>query len=73
MDDRSFVLNFMDSLGLNIYTVASPSGLLMQVELDDVEQYRYDGEAEAKAEELGKPGLVTIKERQVGIPHQILI
>ncbi len=43
------------------------------MELDDVEQYRYDGEAEAKAEELGKPGLVTIKERQVGTPHQMLI
>ncbi|EIE18511.1 DNA-directed RNA polymerase II, 36 kDa polypeptide [Coccomyxa subellipsoidea C-169] len=40
------------------------NNITKQVELDDVEQYRYDGEAEAKAEELGKPGLVTIKERQ---------
>ena len=37
----------------------------MQVEIDQVEQYHFDGETLAKAEELGKPGLVTFKERQV--------
>lgn len=36
-----------------------------QVEVDNAELYQYDGEALAKSEELGKPGLVTIKERQV--------
>lgn len=39
----------------------------MQVETDQIEQYHWDGEALAKAEELGKPGLVTIKERQVSL------
>lgn len=30
------------------------------------ELYMYDGEVIAKAEEMGKPGLVTIKQKQVG-------
>ena len=40
----------------------------MQVEVDNAEAYMYDGECLAKAEELGKPGLVTIKQRQVLLP-----
>ena len=42
---------------------------LYQVEVENAEAYMYDGECLAKAEELGKPGLVTIKQKQVrGIP-----
>jgi hypothetical protein len=37
----------------------------VQVEVVSPELYMYDGECLAKAEELGKPGLVTIKQRQV--------
>lgn len=40
------------------------NNITKQVELDQIEQYHFDGEALAKAEELGKPGLVTFKERQ---------
>jgi hypothetical protein len=30
------------------------------------ELYQYDGDVLAKAEEMGKPGLVSIKQKQVG-------
>ena len=36
-----------------------------QVEVANPELYMYDGEVLAKAEEMGKPGLVTIKQKQV--------
>lgn len=35
-----------------------------QIEVDDAERYRYDGECLACAEELGKPGLVEITQKQ---------
>lgn len=38
----------------------------LQVEVTNPELYMYDGEVIAKAEEMGKPGLVTIKQKQVG-------
>lgn len=34
----------------------------------DPELYQYDGEVLAKAEEMGKPGLVDIKQKQVQAP-----
>jgi hypothetical protein len=40
-----------------------------QVEVENAEAYMYDGGCLAKAEEFGKPGLVTIVERQVGPPR----
>lgn len=43
-------------------------GVLGQVEVENAEAYMYDGECLAKAEEMGKPGLVTIKQRQVSGP-----
>ena len=36
-----------------------------QVEVTNPELYMYDGEVIAKAEEMGKPGLVSIKQKQV--------
>ena len=33
--------------------------------MENAEAYMYDGECLAKAEEMGKPGLVTIRQRQV--------
>jgi hypothetical protein len=38
----------------------------LQVEVPNPELYQYDGEVLAKAEEMGKPGLVDIKQKQVG-------
>lgn len=35
-----------------------------QIEVHDVEAYHYDGECLAKAEELGKPGVLTVKQLQ---------
>ena len=43
----------------------SASPLIEQVEVVNPELYMYDGEVIAKAEEMGKPGLVTIKQKQV--------
>lgn len=37
--------------------------------MENPEAYMYDGECLAKAEEYGKPGLVTIVERQVSPPR----
>lgn len=36
------------------------------MEVENPELYQYDGEVVAKAEEMGKPGLVDIKQRTVG-------
>ena len=36
------------------------------MEVTNPELYQYDGEVLAKAEEMGKPGLVAIKQKQVG-------
>jgi DNA-directed RNA polymerase II subunit RPB3 len=36
----------------------------VQIEVAEAEQYRYDGEVLAKAEELGKPGAITITQKQ---------
>ncbi|GFH31149.1 DNA-directed RNA polymerase II, 36 kDa polypeptide, partial [Haematococcus lacustris] len=33
------------------------------VEIDNVENYRYDGDVLAKAEELGKPGVISIRQK----------
>ena len=41
-----------------------------QVEIVNAEAYAYDGECIAKAEELGKPGLVDIQPKQVHAPHE---
>jgi hypothetical protein len=38
----------------------------MQVEVENPELYQYDGDVIAKAEEMGKPGLVDIRQRTVG-------
>ena len=35
------------------------------MEVPNPELYQYDGEVLAKAEEMGKPGLVDIKQKQV--------
>ena len=35
------------------------------MEVTNPELYMYDGEVIAKAEEMGKPGLVSIKQKQV--------
>lgn len=43
-----------------------PPACRTQVEVVNPELYMYDGEVIAKAEEMGKPGLVTIKQKQVG-------
>lgn len=37
---------------------------LLQIEVEDAERYRYDGECLISAEELGKPGLVEIRQKQ---------
>lgn len=34
-----------------------------RVEIDNVENYRYDGDVLAKAEELGKPGVISIRQK----------
>lgn len=46
-----------------------------QVEIVDPELYMYDGEVLAKAAEMGKPGLIDICQRQVGVhgPSQRLV
>jgi hypothetical protein len=36
-----------------------------QVEVEDPEKYRFDGECLAKAEEMGHPGIVDIVQKQV--------
>lgn len=36
-----------------------------QVEIENAEWYRFDGECLSKAEEMGHPGIVTIKQKQV--------
>ncbi len=36
----------------------------VQIEIEDAERYRYDGECLVAAEELGKPGLVEIRQKQ---------
>lgn len=35
-----------------------------QIEIEDAERYRYDGECLIAAEEMGKPGLVEIRQKQ---------
>lgn len=39
--------------------------LCSQVEVEDPERYRYDGECLLKAEEMGHPGIVDIQQKQV--------
>lgn len=36
-----------------------------QVEVEDPERYRFDGECLLKAEEMGHPGIVEIEQKQV--------
>ena len=35
-----------------------------QIEIEEAERYRYDGECLIAAEEMGKPGLVEIRQKQ---------
>jgi hypothetical protein len=37
----------------------------IQVEIEDAEKYRFDGECLLKAEEMGHPGIVQIEQKQV--------
>lgn len=37
----------------------------LQVEVHNVEAYHYDGECLAKADDMGKPGVLVIKQLQV--------
>lgn len=36
-----------------------------QIEIDNPEAYKFDGECLLKAEEMGHPGIVEIKQKQV--------
>ena len=37
----------------------------LQVEVEDPEKYRFDGECLAKADDMGHPGIVDIQQKQV--------
>lgn len=43
---------------------SSPHHLSRQVEVENLEAYTYDDECLKKAEDMGKPGLVDIRQRQ---------